>query len=259
VEQYGCAVNGTAATKDDEDDDFDLFGSDDEEDEAAREELKQKRAEESAPKKKKPLIAKSNIILNVKPWDDETDMGEVEKLFVPSQADIAVFKCLSGPPPAKFNHALRWYNHISSYSAQEQKAFPGVQKPVEQYGCAVNGTAATKDDEDDDFDLFGSDDEEDEAAREELKQKRAEESAPKKKKPLIAKSNIILNVKPWDDETDMGEVEKLVRTIEADGLLWGASKLVPLAYGIRTLHISCVVEDDKVNKTPNAKYKTQKW
>jgi hypothetical protein len=86
----------------------------------------------------------------------------------------------------------------------------------------VNGTAATKDDEDDDFDLFGSDDEEDEAAREELKQKRAEESAPKKKKPLIAKSNIILNVKPWDDETDMGEVEKLVRTIEADGLLWGA-------------------------------------
>jgi translation elongation factor EF-1beta len=110
----------------------------------------------------------------------------------------------------------------------------------------VNGTAATKDDEDDDFDLFGSDDEEDEAAREELKQKRAEESAPKKKKPLIAKSNIILNVKPWDDETDMGEVEKLVRTIEADGLLWGASKLVPLAYGIRTLHISCVVEDDKI-------------
>ena len=32
MEQYGCAVNGTAATKDDEDDDFDLFGSDDEED-----------------------------------------------------------------------------------------------------------------------------------------------------------------------------------------------------------------------------------
>ena len=32
MEQYGCAVNGTAATKDDEDDDFDLFGSDNEED-----------------------------------------------------------------------------------------------------------------------------------------------------------------------------------------------------------------------------------
>ena len=41
---------------------------------------------------------------------------------------------------------------------------------------------------------------------------------------LIAKSNIILDVKPWDDETDMAELEKCVRTIEMDGLLWGACK-----------------------------------
>ena len=39
---------------------------------------------------------------------------------------------------------------------------------------------------------------------------------------VIAKSNIILDVKPWDDETDMKEMERLVRTIEIDGLLWGA-------------------------------------
>ncbi len=45
---------------------------------------------------------------------------------------------------------------------------------------------------------------------------------------------------------DMGVIEAKVRTIEADGLLWGASKLVPLAYGIKKLQISCVVEDDKV-------------
>lgn len=44
----------------------------------------------------------------------------------------------------------------------------------------------------------------------------------------------------------MAEVEKLVRSIEKDGLLWGASKLVPLAYGVKKLQISCVVEDDKV-------------
>ena len=30
-----------------------------------------------------------------------------------------------------------------------------------------------------------------------------------------------------------------------DGLVWGASKLVPLAYGIKKLQITCVVEDDK--------------
>ena len=39
---------------------------------------------------------------------------------------------------------------------------------------------------------------------------------------LIAKSSIILDIKPWDDETDMKKVEELVRTIEADGLVWGA-------------------------------------
>ena len=69
----------------------------------------------------------------------------------------------------------------------------------------------------------------------------------KSKKPaLIAKSSILLDIKPWDDETDMAEMEKLVRTIELDGLLWGAAKLVPLAYGIKKLQIMCVVEDDKV-------------
>ncbi len=46
--------------------------------------------------------------------------------------------------------------------------------------------------------------------------------------------------------SDMHDIEAKVRTIEADGLLWGASKLVPLAYGIKKLQISCVVEDDKV-------------
>merc|ERR1712043_99920 len=72
-------------------------------------------------------------------------------------------------------------------------------------------------------------------------------AAKKAKKPtIIAKSNIILDVKPWDDETDMKKLEELVRTVEADGLLWGASKLVPLAYGIKKLQICCVVEDDKV-------------
>lgn len=45
----------------------------------------------------------------------------------------------------------------------------------------------------------------------------------------------------------MGEMEELIRKIEMDGLLWGASKLVPLAYGIKKLQINCVIEDDKVS------------
>ena len=106
---------------------------------------------------------------------------------------------------------------------------------------------ATEDDEDDDIDLFGSDEEEDkEAAR--LREERLRQYAEKKaKKPaLVAKSSILLDVKPWDDETDMAQLEACVRSIQLDGLTWGGSKLVPVGYGIRKLQIQCVVEDDKV-------------
>lgn len=90
--------------------------------------------------------------------------------------------------------------------------------------------------------------EEDEESKQVKEQRLAEYAAKKSKKPvLIAKSSIILDVKPWDDETNMKELEAAVRAIQMDGLLWGASKLVPLAYGIHKLQITCVVEDEKVS------------
>jgi len=103
------------------------------------------------------------------------------------------------------------------------------------------------DDDDDDFDMFGSDDDDEEAAA--LKEKRLKEYAEKKaKKPgPIAKSNVILDVKPWDDETDMAQVEKNVRTIEMEGLLWGTSTLVEVGYGIKKLRITTVVVDSLVS------------
>jgi len=45
----------------------------------------------------------------------------------------------------------------------------------------------------------------------------------------------------------MKELEKCVRSIEMDGLLWGVSKLVPVGYGINKLQIASVVEDEKVS------------
>ncbi|XP_014246655.1 elongation factor 1-delta-like isoform X1 [Cimex lectularius] len=105
------------------------------------------------------------------------------------------------------------------------------------------------DDADDGVDLFASDSEDEDTEAAKIKEQRlAEYAARKSKKPaLIAKSNIILDVKPWDDETDMKKMEEEVRKIKTDGLVWGASKLVPLAYGIHKLQISSVVEDDKVS------------
>lgn len=117
--------------------------------------------------------------------------------------------------------------------------------PVKQ----VNGDVSEdKDDgDDDDFELFGDDADDEEAERVKQERVKAYEERKAKKPALIAKSNIILDIKPWDDETDMAELEKSVRSIVMDGLLWGSSKLVPLAYTIKKLQISCVVEDDKVS------------
>ncbi|KAJ8389783.1 hypothetical protein AAFF_G00114890 [Aldrovandia affinis] len=173
--------------------------------------------------------------------------------YVPSQADVAVFDALSGAPDVDLCHALRWYNHIKSYQ-KEKASLPGVKKVLGQYGPegvedATNVEESKDDDgdDDDDIDLFGSDEEESEEALKLKEERLAAYNAKKSKKPtLIAKSSILLDVKPWDDETDMAKLEECVRSIELDGLLWGASKLVPVGYGIKKLQIGCVVEDDKV-------------
>merc|ERR1712217_236965 len=70
----------------------------------------------------------------------------------------------------------------------------------------------------------------------------------KSKKPaLIAKTSVLFDVKPWDDETDMDKMLECCKTIEKDGLVWGAHKLVPVGYGIKKLQVMCVVEDEKVS------------
>lgn len=104
--------------------------------------------------------------------------------------------------------------------------------------------------EDDDLDLFGSDEEsEDDEEKTRIREERLEAYHAKKatKAKVIAKTSVVLDVKPWDDETDMDAMLKSVKTIQKDGLVWGASKLVPVGYGIHKLSIMCVVEDEKVS------------
>jgi elongation factor 1-beta len=45
----------------------------------------------------------------------------------------------------------------------------------------------------------------------------------------------------------MNELEAGVRKIELDGLVWGASKMVPVGFGIKMLQITLVIEDDKIS------------
>ncbi|KAI8926018.1 elongation factor 1-beta-like protein [Entophlyctis helioformis] len=170
-----------------------------------------------------------------------------------ASADVAVFEAVKKAPAATYPHALRWYNHIASFGA-EVKTFPGTKKAASAYGPAAAAAApaaakaAPAAADEDDIDLFGSDDEEEDAEAERIKAERlAEYNAKKLAKPKpAAKSLIILDVKPWDDETNMTELEAGVRAIELDGLVWGSSKFVAIGYGIKKLQITCVVEDDKV-------------
>jgi len=182
--------------------------------------------------------------------------------YAPSQADVVVLKSLpSAPNKATHPHAARWYSHIASY-ASEHSTLPGDStKSVADYVPAIHAQAAitekaaaaappaAAEEEDDDVDLFGSDDEEADAEAERVKQERLKAYAEKKasKPKTIAKSIVTLDVKPWDDETDMALLEKSVRSIEKDGLVWGSSTLIPVGFGIKKLQITLVVEDDKIS------------
>ncbi|GAA5817930.1 hypothetical protein MFLAVUS_011509 [Mucor flavus] len=156
-----------------------------------------------------------------------------------SEADKSVFAALTeGPSAEAYPHLARWYAHIAA-----------VQNLIAKDAAAAPAAAAAATEEEDDLDLFGSDDDEVDEEAEKLKAQRvAEYNAKKANKPkTIAKTTVTLDVKPWDDETDMAELTKAVKSIEMDGLLWGGSQLVAIGYGIKKLQINCVVEDDKVS------------
>jgi elongation factor 1-beta len=189
--------------------------------------------------------------------------------YQPSAADAVVFEAHAprAPDATQYKHAARWYKHISSFGEQ-RLSFPGERKALSVYGPAgakddesaveasameVEATkapaaAAPKADADDDIDLFGSDEEVDEDAERLKKERVAAYEAKRATKPVvIAKSSLLLDVKPWDDETDLKAMEAEVRRIQLDGLMWGASKLVPVAFGVKKLQIMATVEDDKVS------------
>jgi len=174
--------------------------------------------------------------------------------YLPTQADVVVLKAMSGAPAGDYVNALRWFKHISSFSAAESAAFAkGIEVTVAGAAAAAAPARPAKkvveeEEDDDDFDMFASDDEVDEEAERIKAERLAAYAAKKAKKPaLIAKSNVILDIKPWDDETDLAEMEKCIRTIEKDGLLWGKAEKKPIAYGVFKLTISAVVEDEKIS------------
>merc|ERR1712115_366325 len=144
--------------------------------------------------------------------------------------------------------------------SQLQAALARLEKLEVSGGSAPTAAAPVKespkqeeeDDDDDSVDLFGSDSEDDGEAERVKAERIAAYNAKKAAKEAvkgktIAKSSISFDVKPWDDETDLKEVENMCRAITMEGLVWGSAQLKPIGYGIMKLRITCVVEDDKVS------------
>jgi elongation factor 1-beta len=163
-----------------------------------------------------------------------------------SRDDIKVYAAVNNPDAALTN-TTKWYQAVSSALAQR---FPGKAVGVSVGGQEEVAPAAepkeaapTGDEDDDDLDLFGDETEEEKKASE------AREAAKKTstKKKESGKSSVLLDVKPWDDETDMQKLEETVRSIEMPGLFWGASKLVAVGYGIKKLQILMTIVDDEVS------------
>ncbi|KAM0891515.1 hypothetical protein ACQ4PT_026356 [Festuca glaucescens] len=182
--------------------------------------------------------------------------------YLASKDDMAVYTALSSAPKSSYVNATRWYDHISALLRSSGVTAEGEGVKVESSASFVASTpevgdqkaAAADEDDDSDVDLFGEETEEDKKAAEE---RAASAKASTKKKECMpftqhdilptGKSSVLLDVKPWDDETDMKKLEETVRSVKMEGLLWGASKLVSVGYGIKKLQIMMTIVDDLVS------------
>jgi len=185
------------------------------------------------------------------PWiyeneDIETSSAQVDGLAALTSADQMELQ-------TKLN-SLEKENKTLKKVTDDLKALvltlEGRVAQLEKSGSPKQEEAKKEEEDDEDVDLFGSDsDEEEDAEKVRIREERlAAYAAKKAKKPaLIAKTSVLLDIKPWDDETDMNAMLASAKTIEKEGLVWGAHKLVPVGYGINKLQLMCVVEDEKVS------------
>ncbi|TVU37927.1 hypothetical protein EJB05_11271, partial [Eragrostis curvula] len=160
-----------------------------------------------------------------------------------SKDDLAVYSSFSTAPSSKYTNVSRWFSHIDALVRLSGITEEGQGVKVESSAVAQASTPDVADakapaaDDNDDVDLFGEETEEEKAAAE----ARAAAVKASGKKKESGKSSVLLDVKPWDDETDMAKLEEAVRSVKMD------AKLVPVGYGIKKLQIMMTIVDDLVS------------
>merc|ERR1712096_80621 len=174
-------------------------------------------------------------------WLNKSACDDAERAYYEKLSGCKVDTLVTGLSSSEEMALVKKLNALEVENKQLKKVTDDLK--------AAPAAPAPAADDDDDVDLFGSDDEDEDEEKKRITEERLKAYHEKKAKKtqVIAKTSVLFDVKPWDDETDHAEMLKACKSIEMDGLLWGASKLVPIGYGIKKLQIMCVVEDAKVS------------
>jgi len=197
--------------------------------------------------------------------------------FKPSTHDVTLVGKIAIHNVCSYPHVARWAYHIlglpchqlcqlahhdkkhghghgHAHKSPAAKAVSPKQSPKKSPNKSPAKPAAKKKADDDDFTMTlddDSDDGRDDDMEELLAKKKADAEAAKKagvKSGPIAKSTLVMDVKPVESDTDLDALNKRIRDeIQMDGLVWGKAEKVPIAYGICKLRIAAVVEDEKVS------------
>jgi len=163
--------------------------------------------------------------------------------YQPTQDDVTTLgKMLSAPDAKKYPHAARWYKHIAHFTPAQKKAFKAGE-------LAKTPASKPQAKDEDDIDLFGEETAEDKEAAKKLAESKKKEADKKKKEAPVAKSLLLIDVKPMSTEVNLDNVWKLIQeNVKMDGLVWKEQvKKVPVAFGIFKLQVGCTVEDEKVS------------
>jgi elongation factor 1-beta len=167
--------------------------------------------------------------------------------------DITAFATLKSlPNPSTQKHAYRWAIHIAALTG----------KHIGAATDAAPAAAPTSAKKEDDMSLFDDDEDEDEETRAATKARQERMALAKKlkedkdaasgkvkkdKEKPVEKSLVVLEVKPWEADTDLKMVWGLIKEFQQEGLTWGESyKLEPVAYGIMKLVMTCSIVDSLV-------------
>ncbi|KAE9048704.1 hypothetical protein PR003_g350 [Phytophthora rubi] len=167
-----------------------------------------------------------------------------------SAADAALFQQFTAvPDAAKFANVYRWYVHAAAKLGLRAILVTKKAAAAPKAAAPAKKAAKEEDEDDDDDDLFGDDDEEEDEAAKAAAAKRAEaaKASKKEKKKPVERSQVVIEVKPWEAETDLEELAAKIKALPVEGLTWGEGhKLVPVAFGIKKLLVQCIIIDDLV-------------